>query len=203
MADVERLFNSISANARGDTMAICRQGDLNGPLRLSKLREHDADGRPTVRLYKTDVASVKDGQFLVRTTAAGLSKKDYFAYVPYVGDGGRPPSEGGGHCDHMLLKVNSIYAWCEREGDQRETVYRFAVGEMTALEPKGEVAYGYELEYWDGSNGHAARKPSLLGKPARAQSYLYGVWLSQIDCTLVSTSNEKFFIPTLKLAHFG
>ena len=110
---------------------------------------------------------------------------------------------GGGHCDHMLLKIAGIYAWCERHAGGGETVYRFAVGEMTALEPVGEAKAGYEKDYWDGSNGHAARKPTLLAKPPRPGSYLYGVWLSQVDCTLVSTANEKFFIPTLKLSHFG
>lgn len=183
-------------------MAICSQGGLQGPLSLAKLSSTDHLNRPVVQLYKSNVASLKDGQFLVRTTAARLSKKDYYAYVPYR-NAELPASEGGRECDHMLLKVTGLYAWCERDHADGIKVYRFAVGQMSALTPKGQSDYGHVTEYWDGSNGHMARKPTLLAKPARPRPYLYGVWLDQIDCSLVSTANERYFIPTLKLAHFG
>lgn len=154
-----------------------------------------------MKLYRSKAATCKHGQFLIRPAAAKLRKKDCFAYVPYL-LGEEEEGVDAPPVENNLLKVTDIYAWHQAGPDGHVHVYRFVIGRMYELEPCGTPSAGYEVSYCDGTNGMRARKPSLL-KKKRTQSYVYGAWLSQIDCTMVSTEDENCFIPTLKLAHFG
>lgn len=205
IAGVKRHLHAATqtAVATGDSRPLCKVPGGLGHLEPDLLGQFDDYGNPKVRLYTSDVASCQDGHFLVRTDKKKLSKKDHFAYVPYLGD--KPGSQadlskpvGSSH----VLKVTGLYAWHQRDAEGVEQVYRFALGTMCGLEPQGKANLGYELNYWNGSGGSRARKPSLL-KRDRTVPYQYGVWLDQIDSTLVSTANEQWYIPTLKMAHFG
>lgn len=199
---VKRAMQSIADNAEGDGRALCVAA--GGPLDPTKLGTRDAQGNLRVRLYRSKAASCKHGQFLVRSTDARLHKRDYYAYVPYSvgGSESEEHTEGAEVIESTVLKVTGIYAWHEpRQGGQPQ-IHRFVIGRMQALDPHGEPSLGFEMCYADGTDGNRARKPSLLKKRG-TQSYVYGAWLSQIDCTMVSSLDEKWFIPTLKLAHFG
>lgn len=199
---VKKAMQSIADHAAGDEQALCTAA--GGPLDPTLLGTFDARGELRVRLYRSRAASCKHGQFLIRTAAAKLRKRDCFAYVPYiVGASDASDSEGDPtQVDNNVLKVTGIYAWHQPGPHGQVEVHRFVLGRMSSLEPCGTAAAGYEICYADGTNGDRARKPSLL-KKRQTPSYVYGAWLSQVDCTMVSTVDEQWFIPTLKLAHFG
>lgn len=211
---IKKAFSSIDEHADGDERALSSAS--GGPLDPTLLETVDAHGQPHARLYRSKTASCKGGHFLVRSTDSMLSKVDYFAYVPYTCDDSDSDSAAGGdaimHDNQPLprgfstvLKVHDIYAWHQTSKDGVPEVFRFALGKMYALLPVGDSKHGFELEYTDGHAGGRGRRPSLLTKATsrRYDSYDYGVWLDQIDCTLVSTVDEKFFVPTLKLCDFG
>lgn len=174
---------------------------MGGPVDPSLLGTFDADGRPRVKVYRGKAASCQGGHFLVRTTAAKLSKADHFAYVPYLIDS-QPPG-----AFNTVLKVKGLYAWHQLSPEGERVVTRFAVGSMHELQPVGNPAHGYEHMYADGADGGKARVPTLMrdcsNDPHATAPYDYGVELNQIQCTLVSTRNEKYFIPTLKASSFG
>ena len=208
---IKEAFESIDTNAEGDDAAI--SSGARGPLDPALLTAQLADGKPKVRLYRSKVASCKGGQFLVRTTDARLAKRDNFAYVPYLTSDEGSDSGVAGDAEatqgyNTVLKVTDLFSWHQATEEGGLQVYRFALGTMYALDAVGRKDYGYELNYTDGSSGGRVRKPSLLRKRHAALGngpvgYQYGVWLDKIDCTLVSTKNEQYFIPTLKLCSFG
>lgn len=196
---LKRALQSISENAAGDGQALCAAA--GGPLDPDLLGTRDASGNLRVKLLRSKAASCKHGQFLIRTASARLRKKDCFAYVPYL-LGDEEDGVDAVPVENTLLKVTDIFAWHQSDAHGQPQVFRFVIGRMYALDPCGTPATGYEVCYSDGTNGKRARKPSLL-KKRRNQSYVYGAWLTQVDCTMVSTTDENWFIPTLKLAHFG
>lgn len=193
---VKQALEAISPRAEGDSEALWSpEGGLLNPELLGS----HGEGQPRVRLFRSRMASCKGGRFLIRTTTAKTAKVDYLAYVPYLlGD--------GEEAINTVLKISDVFSWHETSADGHVKVTRFALGQMHELQPVGDPRHGYEVRYTDTTTGDRARKPSLLQKTPAALGgggYTYGVQLKQIDCTLVSTRDEQFFIPTLKLSTFG
>jgi len=197
------VFESINQRADGDSEAI--SSGAGGPLDPAMLVTIDPEtGGPMARIFRSKAASCQGGKFLVRSADARLTKADHFAYVPYA----VPAPVGQTQGFNTVLRVEDIYVWHQKQPDGEVEVYRFAMGTMHELKPVGLPEHGYELDYCDGLDGKRAKKPSLLKKTnsreaGRCVSYKYGVWLKQIDCTLVSSKSQQFFIPTLKLCNFG
>lgn len=196
------------ANREGDDQALPMAA--GGPLDASMLDTLDAQGQPRARLYRSKTASCQGGQFLVRSADSRLTKADHFAYIAYdigeVGAGEAPHENASAVGHNTVLTISDIYSWHQMDAHGANQVFRFAIGMMHTLKPCGMTDHGYELDFRDGfvSSGRA-RRPSLLKKSTRTRgdSYVYGVWLHQIDCTLVSTRDEQWFIPTLKSSTAG
>lgn len=107
---------------------------------------------------------------------------------------------------NMVLKVSGLYTWHQMMPDGEWSVTRFAVGEMCNIVPAGRKDHGYDQCFTDAASGGRARVPSLMKSVAaggRMGSFTYAVPLSQVNCTLVSSVDEQFFIPTLKACAFG
>lgn len=201
---VKQALQATSLKAAGDTEALW--SEAGGLLNPGLLGGNGANGQPRVRLFRSKMASCKGGHFLVRTTEAKTSKVDYLAYVPFLLDGGHGNAEGGIGAINTVMKISDIFLWQETSADGVVRKTRFLLGEMHELQPVGDPLHGYEVRYTDTSIGERLRKPSLLQKKPLVQGgagYTYGVRLDQVDCTLVSTRNEQFFVPTLKMSTFG
>lgn len=200
------MFDSIAVKADGDSKALCIEA--GGPLDRNLLADQE-NGEWKVRLHKSKMATCKEGQFLLRCAGAKTKKRDNFAYVPFDlrGSDSEDAMEDDDSPDFLstVLNISAFYRWEQKVPNQDPRIYRFAVGFMNELEAVGQPEHGFELHYHDGSRGARARKPSLLRKKQGAGSgpYLYAVSLDQIDCSLVSTYSENWFLPTLKLAHYG
>lgn len=206
---VKAALQATSARAAGDSQALL--AEHGGPLDPELLGSNGDGGQPRVKLFRSEIASCKGGQFLVRTTTSNTSKVDYLAYVPYVLDAAGQEEEGNMDdwpgAINTVMKIKDIFTWHQTpaEGGDVE-VTRFALGDMHELQPVGDPQHGYQIQYTDSSGGGRAAKPSLLQRLPGAQgggAYTYGVRLDQIECTLVSTRDEQFFIPTLKMSTFG
>jgi hypothetical protein len=94
-----------------------------------------------------------------------------------------------------LCIVKIEYLWLLRwKGEE----YRFATGQLTECDPVDGC--GHVTGYCDGSHGRRTLLPSLLTSknvPA-AKRYPYALWLSQIHCTCISTTDGQLFRPAVK-----
>lgn len=201
VSKLKAVFESIDKVATKEEDDQALSVGAGGPLDPAKLETVDAHGQPYARLYRSKTASCQGGRFLMQSSHTKLTKADHFAYIPCdVGDAddngtasGDPPWVG----HTTVLKVTDIYSWHQAGEAGEQQIFRFAIGTMSMLIPQGRHDDGYELDYRDGCSGGRARRPTLLKKKmGQRNSYVYGVWLHQIDCTMVSTRDEQWFIPT-------
>lgn len=227
---LERAFNSVDENHGGDGRRVTAVLDATD---LAVYDTPDGAVAPALRveLSSTDRASCKHGRFLVRTKRRALTKVDHFAYVPYEIE----TEAQRKHAEELLLagvepacpdscstvlEMQALVQWkqmheLQSEGDaqtvvklDRPKVYRLAVGEMSLLEPvsKASCPHLYETGFCSGSLGRRKRYPSLLRK-ARTPSFLYAIWLRDVETALVSAGEAgaapQYFVPPLKSSRLG
>lgn len=79
---LKQAFDSVLREFDGDEESI--HEEHGGPCDPELLGQVDGNGQPFVKVYRGKTASCQAGKFLVRTSAANLTKADHFVFVPYV-----------------------------------------------------------------------------------------------------------------------
>lgn len=193
---VEKLQTVLDEVTTRDTSADTVPAVLREALEALETRNAE---KPV--LLRGTQASLKQGRFKVNSCKRNVKSTDHCVFLPFPYgemqlDGQEVPELQ--EAELCIMKVANL--WLLRFKGQD---YRFATGTLIECDPV--PGPNHVMGFCDGSLGRQVLVPSLLtskGVPA-SKKYPYAVWLSQIHCTCLSTSDGLLFKPAVKTVFRG